>query len=364
MFGLIILTIAILLIILSEYIHPSKKDSKKKGVYIIIYILLVLSMGSRDAQMNYGSDLNNYYRLYNLCIESSLFENILNNSSMEKGYLYLNWILSSIFKWPQFIIFFQAAFCCGATLYFIYKHSTDITLSILGFMSLGLMQFYLTGFRQSIAISICIIALDYALRNKKITFLIFIAIATSIHQTAIVFLPAIFLVNIKINRFSFMLDVIFIIVLSILTPHLMDMGNSLFQRAYSGNFIGNALGGAVNVLLGIITAIFLISRKRSCWEATNITENNTCNLLYKRSLINYRMIHLLIIGTGIYAMRYQSLVLERISLYFAPVLFVLLPQALQSVFKERDYKIARMSVECAFLFLIYWRLGRYEYNTF
>ena len=56
-------------------------------------------------------------------------------------------------------------------------------MSILGFMSFGLMQFYLTGFRQSIAIAICLLALEMAEKRKLLSFIVFLALAISIHQT-------------------------------------------------------------------------------------------------------------------------------------------------------------------------------------
>lgn len=345
MLGVLILCIALLVLLLGNNKLPS---SENKKVYIITFILLVIVMGCRDANINFGSDLNNYYHLYQLCIESNSFSHILENSSMEKGYLYLNWCLSRVFTFPQFIIFFQSIICCGVTLHFIYKYSEDSKVSIIGFMSLGLMQFYLTGFRQSIAISICLVALGYALNNKKIAFFILVGIATSIHQTAIIFLPIIILVNIKLTKPTFTIDIILILILSLVIPHIMSIGNNLFDRAYTGSFIGNALGGAINVFLGTSTAILTVIHKKTS----------------KFRINNYPMIHILIIGTGIYAMRYQSLVLERISLYYIPVLLILLPQALRNSFHGNNYAIMRNSTLAGMLFLIYWRLGNIDYIIF
>ena len=165
----LLIVIVLLLIILAKIVSfRNTSISTQKKFLIFTGIIIVVVFSIRNAEVDIGSDLNNYYRLYCRAIESSSLVDFLNNNPFEKGYLLLNWILSRLIKWPQFILLFQSAFCISITFRFIYRYSNNMFMSILGFMSFGLMQFYLTGFRQSIAIAICLLALEMAEKRKLV----------------------------------------------------------------------------------------------------------------------------------------------------------------------------------------------------
>ena len=278
---------------------------------------------------------------------------------MEKGYLWLNWLIARVIKWPQFIIFFQSAFCIGVTLRFIYKYSEDVLLSVLGFMSFGLMQFYLTGFRQSFAIAICLIALEFALKKKFIGFILSVLIAASIHQTAIVFVPVYWIVKIGLTKLYALVDLIVIFILSQGVPRIISLGNEVFDKEYQGAFGGNRLGGMINILIGIgVLAVMFYQSDR--YKKPEISEKSINNSIQSLS----GLFHLTAIGTGVYALRYQALVLERISLYFTQGLFILLPHIINNSFTEDSKKILKPIFVFAMVFLAWWRLHNYSYEVF
>ena len=57
---------AITIITFFAILIKPKDDNARKKFFVVSAIILVVLMGCRNAQINYGSDLNNYYRLY-LC---------------------------------------------------------------------------------------------------------------------------------------------------------------------------------------------------------------------------------------------------------------------------------------------------------
>lgn len=363
MLGIYLLGISFILITARGLMFNHGTERDKKGLLILTFLLLVLLMGCRNAQQYYGSDLNNYYRTFERAINSSLSE-YLKGSSMELGYLLLNWLWARVIKWPQFIIFFQAAFCCGITLRYIYKYSTDILLSILGFLSLGLFQFYLTGFRQSIAISICLIAFEMAERKNIFRFLICVFVAMTIHQTAIVFLLAYFLINLKVNKFSVFLDLICIWVVSRFVPRLIELGNKIFDKEYEGTFVGNSTGGFINVFIGGFIIFVMLYQIRKIGSKVAIEKDDMATLTENNYYQNHKMFHVLMLGTGIYFMRYQALVLERVSYYFTPTIFVLLPEVIRKGFISTNRRFLKILFIIGMLFLIYWRLKGSDYIFF
>jgi transmembrane protein EpsG len=278
---------------------------------------------------------------------------------METGFLLLNWLIARVIKWPQFIIFFQAAFCIGVTLRFIYKYSEDVLLSVLGFMSFGLMQFYLTGFRQSFAIAICLIALEFAFKKKFMGFILSVIIAASIHQTAIVFIPVYWIVKIGLTKLYALVDLIAILILSQIVPRIISLGNEVFDREYQNILEGNNLGGMINILIGtgVLVVMFYQSDRYKNFEISGKGITNSIQPLSG-------FFHLTTIGIGIYALRYQAQVLERISLYFTPSLFILLPHVINNSFTEDSKKILKPLFVVAMIFLAWWRLHNFGYEVF
>lgn len=363
----IIFLIAVLLIILARYILFSDcSEYSQKKFLIFSGIIIILLFSIRDAEIDIGSDLNNYYRLYCRAIESTSLSVFLNTNPFEKGYLILNWLLSRVIKWPQFILFFQSAFCIGVTFRYIYKYSQDLLISVLGFMSLGLMQFYLTGFRQSIAIAICLIALELAEKRKMIKFILLVALATSIHQTSIIFAIVYILMKIPITKFTVIIEFVAVLVLAQVIPDLIALGNDVFEKEYTGVFTGNSTGGLINLfisatVLGLMYLRFFLNVRKNGNIKNRISSGK--EYMINNYYINYKLMPLLILGTGFYAMRYQALVLERISLYFTPTLFILLPQVINTMFEEKSRKLLRIILLIGMIFLGYWRLRTFPYIT-
>ena len=118
--GVLILIVILVIILAKCTIFADDSANSQKKFLLFSGIIIVLVFSLRNAEINIGSDLNNYYRLYSRAISSSSVREFLNANPFEKGYLLINWLLSRIVKWPQFILIFQAAFCIGITLSLIH----------------------------------------------------------------------------------------------------------------------------------------------------------------------------------------------------------------------------------------------------
>lgn len=350
--------------ILAKHILFNGENEKKnnRNYLIFVWVVLILILGTRNGEINYGSDLNTYYRTFQQAIVDSR-ENFFSTSTFEGGYLWLNWLLARVIKWPQFIIIFQAAFCCGITLRFIYKHTDSVVLAVLGFMAFGILQFYMTGFRQSFAICICLLALEMAEKKKWIFYIIITLLASFFHQTAVVFFLIPLLLKNKNKKLYFLLDILFVIILSQVVPRLLVVGNNIFERNYIMAYQGNLLGGVINIVIGMLTVCIVFLQ-------TVIYDEPGMRIQYKKSETrikrekNYRLVHILLVGIGIYTLRYQALVLERISMYFTPILFVLFPEVLHCGFTYESRRFVKVCSAVGMLFLIYWRMRTMEYIPF
>lgn len=366
MLGSLIFLIAIILIGSKVLLFNSGSREDDKRILIMAFIMLVLVMGSRAVESTNSDDVNAYYATYEAAINHDNMILFLDfNPALDKGYLALTWLLAKIIRWPQFILFFEAAFCCGITLRFIYKYSEDVLLSTLGLMSLGILGFYMTGFRQSMAISLCLLALEMADKKKPSAFVMFVLLAMCLHQTAVVFLPVYFVMNIKINRFLSMVGAAMLVIAGVGIPFMVSLGNEVFHKQYEAVYEGSRIGGYINIALGAFVAFIMIYELGGC----TLTARRECEIgesvfAADSGFSDHKFLYILFLGIGIYAMRYQALVVERVSFFFTPVVFVLLPGAIQNGFAKKDRRLLQIFFTAGMLFLINWRFGSMNYVPF
>lgn len=366
MLGKLIFSIAIILMFFKWMLFNSGSRKDDKRILTAAFIMLVLIMGSRAVESTNSVDVEAYYSTYETAIDDDsllLFVNF--NPSMEKGYLALTWLLAKIIRWPQFILFFEAAFCCGITLRFIYKYSEDVVLSILGFMSLGILGFYMTGFRQSMAISLCLLALEMAERKRLPAFVLLVLLASLLHQTAVVFLPVYFVMNIKVNKFLSLAEGGLLCLIGLGLPFIVNLGNIIFNRDFEMIYEGSKIGGYINIAFEIFIVFAMVYQMGGCTLTTGISdERGERTFAADSSFANHKFLYILILGIGLYTMRYQALILERVSFFYTPVVFVLLPGAIQNGFAKKDRMLLKMLLSVGMLFLITWRFGSMDFAPF
>lgn len=326
---------------------------KRRQICLFVAVYLVFFMGFRDATQHYGTDLNNYYRLYESCAKASNPMDIINSSIMEPGYILLNWLLSKIIPYPQFILIIQATICIGISLRFINKFSVNIILSLLIFLALGVFLFYLTGFRQSLSIACCIIALEKSIERKFKDFCICMIIAYALHRSSILFFPAYFLVHQNIRFYKTAFIILFFCIMSTLLPYLISQGNEIWERTYTGGQGKSALGGIINLIfytffLGVAIYMYRKSQKLCL-------RNSAGELLMGKC--PYCLFYVCVTAAFLYTLRFQSLVIERISMYYTPAFIIFIPSSLNDFFDNKTKKILTIILSLAFCVLAIWRLS-------
>lgn len=320
-------------------------EKKKKLIFLgLSFAILVFILGSRSNGGSEGSDLYSYYRWYRRAMNLPL-DQLLLYKGVEEGYLILNKILSVIVPWNQFIFYFQSAFCTSIMFWYIYRNVDDVFLGVMVYICIGPWQFFLTGFRQSIACCICFIAFELIKKRRTscdVAALLLIALASTIHTTAWLFLTVFVIRYFKVGRNVVIFSLFFTMLGVVFSDELMALGNETLGRDYTaGLYSGNVFGGIVPITVYLITLIL-------CYIAWY---ND------KAFSQDYSMeIKLMIFGLCLYTLRYNTTVFERMSHYFTPVISVLLPSAIMRQTKENERKV--VSAICVGLCV-----GLYIYRT-
>ncbi len=165
--------------------------------FVSLFLLIALRHPSMGVDLGYGNTTG-YLFMYEKIARMSWTEALINNvQHYERGYIIFNKFLSCFSKDPQLLIVACALISSLSVSYLIYKNSKRPLLSIVIYIALPAFFICFSGLRQAIAISITMIAFEMIKNRKPVKFVALVILASFFHSSAIVFLIAYPLYNIK-----------------------------------------------------------------------------------------------------------------------------------------------------------------------
>lgn len=341
-------TITLLFIIIFySIICKDNSEEHNKKIYIIVCgITLVLFSAGRTIQV--GTDVYGYMNSY-LSMGSKTYMQIWNSyldgAIKDGGYDIIAKLCYDIG------IPFRLFLTMIATLYtysvcsLIYRYSPKPYISIALWFTLTWFMFSLSGLRQTIAMSLAILAFLQVKEKHVIKGYILIAISILIHTSAVAFAPFYFIDKLKIRKKTFA-------VLSVLSIFLPRIADNQFRKILS-YFSWNS---TVNQYLDTYTSInwtgFIIqlSILIFCYLAyDSVCERNPeLRGIYALSTI------------GLLIQPFSQLVAEifRVSMYYSIFTIVLVPNSLVA-FQKKDRLIIEVAL-IAVIFLYFWVSSQYS----
>lgn len=226
-----------------------------------------------------GTDYFLYRNIFKYAIEGHSINEIIKMYDIEPGWATLNYMISIIFKDPQYIFIISSfifIFC-------IYKliseneKNINVGLSIFIFLIVAYIPSFNTV-RQYFAIGILMISFKYIKQKKLKTFILLVLIATSFHYTSIIFIIAYWIINkdigiIKIILLSTIVFILFINynnilrIITILSPgfgkYSRYEATGIFQFNKTLIFFQLAL-----IFLIILSSKFLKNRNKFIYKTT------------------------------------------------------------------------------------------------
>lgn len=176
----------------SEYYTIENKYGRKDRVFFTIMAVgMILFAGLRTGYNDTGTYLHGYKQIDpNL----GVFEDINWTKIGENpGFWVTNRILVKLGAAPQTFLMFYSIVTVGIYLWFIRKYSCNLPLSIFMLLTFAGYVFTLAAIKQCIAIALCLIATDRAIRKKYISFFVFVLLASLYHPYALMYLAVPFL---------------------------------------------------------------------------------------------------------------------------------------------------------------------------
>ena len=176
--------------------RTSEKASKR--FLIVSFVIIYLVCALRDYSV--GRDIPGYMETYELSSQYPLWDATW--IYMESGYVAYMKICSLLGFSNRMFLFVTYFFMLFPIYYTIKKHSDNPLLSVIIFICFQFLTFDLSGIRQGLATSICLMGFTFALKEGKrnlIIFYLFAILAFLFHRSSIIFMLVPFIVRMKYN---------------------------------------------------------------------------------------------------------------------------------------------------------------------
>lgn len=214
----------VIIVAFCSFLAYLSQKTNRKLFLVFSIIVVVLFAGLRGRTV--GVDTNGYYEI----IISSSYNTIYRN---DVAFSYISKFLMAIFDNPSFAIFIYSAVIYSLIIirFWDFREKISIWLCVLIFLFLQLPA-SMSGIRQFLAIAFVFYGTRF-LKDKKILFLVFLAVGTMFHLSALVslvFLVLDLLINHKANLKGFLLfSLITLLVVAILSNYYYELSNRFIR---------------------------------------------------------------------------------------------------------------------------------------
>lgn len=327
--------------------EPSIRENVVKNTllflpFLQLYLMLSLksyNVGTDTYQYSLGFKEIIYYTdwqdIFNFQIENVVF-------GFERGFILLSKSITILVENYSVYLAVLYVLMIFPLYLLVKKHSVMPFLSLILFIAFGYLNFYSSGIRQAIAISIAILSYDYIVKRKFWKFLCVVTIAALIHKSAIVFLPAYFLMTLT---FTPVVATIYFLSITVIYVFRFSILGFFTQRFYPGVVIGNT--GSYTLLLVVLTTF--IAGMFSYKKVIAMNKNN--KLIY--NLIAIAVV-LMIANTAIH-------VGVRIAHYYYIFMILFIPNIITS-YKDSFIRHISVVVVVIFTMTYYFRIGVNQLN--
>lgn len=166
-----------------DTVRLNKKDIKVSNIAFCVLSVFILMLGILRGEM-LGTDMDTYRKNYWTMAKNGTIVDMMRVKD-NWGYYIVNWIICRLV--PEFWMFKAILFAItfGSIAFWIRKHSNNISISILVFLSLDFLSFEFCILKQALAVSIYIWSYDFLLERKPIKFCGVVLLASLFHSTAL-----------------------------------------------------------------------------------------------------------------------------------------------------------------------------------
>ena len=246
-----------------------KEMTNMRIFFAVLPMFLIMALRS----VSVGSDTISYYTRYVGAVDMLSADNTIT----EPGYNLISYFFHDILGVPFWVYnAVMSMFVCYVLAIFLKHFSTNIYLSLFIYMTIGIFTMSMSGLRQMLAITICSIPVIWAKvsdekggEKRKHKFwrllvgVLLVIVASTIHNSAIIFIPILFLMDMRLTRQQTIVIMIIAISTILFRSLLVGvMGNFMLDRYekydLEEGYMMNILALLVPIAIGLFCV--LVSR--------------------------------------------------------------------------------------------------------
>ncbi len=328
------LAIAVFELLVYLIYNQAQTKSQRKWLFILGALGLWLFVGLRS---NYtGADTIGYVRSFENIVNIP-WENIMTAYEKDQGYYYFVKLLRSISSSPIFFKLATAFMSLIGVFDLCYNNSKRPVLSLYFYVTIGNFFFVITGIRQAIAMSICMLSIRFIQKRKFIPFLLLVLLAAQFHHSAYIFIVMYFLGTRRVDALNMLITILITVAAYFSYEGLLNIANEVLDYDYGIEETGN--GGIYFAILLVVLVLAFITKTR--WMKD----------IKERVIMNTGVMCVVI-----WVFRLISRTAERPSMYFLNAVPVVLSESIDAIEGKND----RMLVEIAAIALT---LAFYAYRS-
>lgn len=270
---------------------------KEKALYYIMALMMAVFVGLR-------TDFNDtfaYRHSYELISNTFSLEGFSWAIGDNPGYNLLNRIMKSLGVSVQNYLMFYALVTVFLYLWFIQKYSTNTPLSVFFFFTMGCYSFSMAAIKQSVAMALCLVAVDAALEKKWFKFVFFVFLASTFHAYSPMYLIVPLMMFAPWKRRSYLFLALFGAAGLALQPLLGSVikVTSMMGEEYSAaSFSGDGVNPFRLIVLLIPVLLSFFARK-----STRESDDEAGNLFMNLAMLNAEIMFVGLFGTANYFAR-------------------------------------------------------------
>ncbi|MEG1410480.1 MAG: EpsG family protein [Romboutsia sp.] len=298
----------------------------RKPMFIFLILIMVIFIAVSGFRSGIG-DTSMYKHSYELIVE-----NTQSQDGYEKGFIFFLTMLTKISEDPQFMVFITSFITQGLNICFLRKYASYFELELFMYIASGYFLTTMNGIRQAMAASIMLLGTRFLIERKFKHYLILTLLMSTIHSSALVMIVAYFIANNDNWSKNFAKTIGIMVVVVLFGGIIMKFGFQILGETRFAQYSEFDEGGS-NIIRTIIAMVPVILAYMQRDRLRDIFPQ--CDIFVNLSIIN-----MLIMGLSLY-----NWIFARMTYYFVPYTFVLLPYIIKSI----DIKEERRLIYYTFL---------------
>lgn len=314
---------------------------KDRFFYVLLSIAMILFCGLRTGY----NDTGTYQFIYNsIPKDVDLWEGIdWLKLGENPGFNFTNRVLVRSGASTQSYLMFYAAITVGLNLWFFRKYSCNLPISIFLFIAFAGYIFTLAAIKQCMAMALCLLATDRALRKKYISFVFWVLLATTYHPYALMYLIVPFLMFRPWSQWTSVMLIAFAIAgvaMQSMLGTVLDITDMLGENYNESSFTGEGINPFRLAVTAVPLLLSFLTRRVIAQE-----NNRAQNLILNLTMLNAEIMFVALFGTANY--------FGRLANYFLPFQAVALPWLFTHLEPRSKRLLTNTAIACYTLYLVY-----------